>query len=184
MANGKLAMLSFEQFRDMNNELVVPAYRQFCRENDLRFHFWDELPKEAFDRKVSEREFELHKKGMALFNSLKPEHHLFRDHVVTFQLSSWAGDIDYKTKHLEEFMRDHSRLQAEAKLQQTQITILSSSILVLVSIGFSRYLASNLFWAVIPGSIFLIWGSNSWLQRRSIKIKAREIENAQKQLEQ
>jgi hypothetical protein len=42
---------SKEEYRELNNELFVPAYQRFCKELDIPFHFWDELPKESSDRR-------------------------------------------------------------------------------------------------------------------------------------
>jgi hypothetical protein len=41
-----------EEYRELNNELIVPAYRRFCEELNLRFHFWDELPKDSYDPEI------------------------------------------------------------------------------------------------------------------------------------
>ena len=34
---------AFSKHEMINNEIVVAAFRKFCRENNLNFHFWDEL---------------------------------------------------------------------------------------------------------------------------------------------
>lgn len=178
------------QFKEVNNELVVPAYRQFCRDNDLNFHFWDELPKEAFDLKISGREFELHKEAMDLFNRLKPEHNLFRNQFVTFWFTSWAGDFDYTTKDVEGFIRDHSRRQTLNEQQRTIISILEVTIVILllpISISLIKYLSTNPRWGsyfdsttAILGAILVcpisISGLHVWLHRRPIKKKRREME--------
>ena len=33
-----------DEHKELNNELVVPMYRQFCVELNIPFHFWDQLP--------------------------------------------------------------------------------------------------------------------------------------------
>ncbi|MEK7780471.1 MAG: hypothetical protein AAB370_03090 [Verrucomicrobiota bacterium] len=103
-------MLSEEEFKDLNNEVVVPAYRQFCRENGLEFHFWDELPPGCFNLKTANREFGMHKEAMELFNKLKPQFHVFRNYVVTFQLTSWGLDFSYHAEPLDVFLSKHSEL--------------------------------------------------------------------------
>lgn len=103
-------MLTEEEFRDLNNEVVVPAYRQFCRENGLDFHFWDELPEDQFNLKMAKGELELQREALSLFNQLKPPFHFFRNQIVSFQFTSWGGDFDYQAEPMEKFLTNHSEL--------------------------------------------------------------------------
>lgn len=180
-------MLSEDQYKDLNNELVVPAYRQFCRANGLNFHFWDELPEKEFDLKTSRRELEFHKEAMDLFNRLKPEYHLFRDNVISFQFISWGGDTARETKRIEEFFQEHASLKAKVGEQENHITTLEVIIfilLLLVFIGFQKLLPAIPVWIELGGSVLLIWGLHVWFRRRPVRKKDRDIEMAQKQLAQ
>lgn len=89
----------------INNELVVPLYRSFCKDNGLKFHFWNELPKEDFNPVVADKEFELHKEAMELFNQLKPEFNFFKGKIIQFKFTSWAGDFEYNTFEMDEFLK-------------------------------------------------------------------------------
>jgi hypothetical protein len=93
-----------EEYREINNELVAPAYRRFCHELGLPFHFWDELPKESYDSEIAHGEFELHKEAMNLFNRLNPEVVLFKDKIVRFQFTSWDGTFSYSSWPIQEFL--------------------------------------------------------------------------------
>ncbi|MCD6569546.1 MAG: hypothetical protein J7L53_02460 [Deltaproteobacteria bacterium] len=95
---------SEKEYRELNNELVVPAYRRFCEELNLPFHFWDELPKDSFDPEISHGEFELHKEAMDLFNKLKPELVFFKNKIVRFQFTSWDGSFSYDAWPIQDFI--------------------------------------------------------------------------------
>lgn len=97
-----------EEQKILNNELVVPAYRKFCRDNRLNFHFQDELHKEAFSPEIAHKEFELHEEAMNLFNRLKPEFNFFNGKVVHFHFTTTSGDFDYQTWEIEDFLKDIS----------------------------------------------------------------------------
>lgn len=94
------------EYRELNNELVVPAYRRFCEELHLPFHFWDELPKDAFDSEISLKEFELHNEAMDIFNRLKPDLASFKNSVVRFQFSSSDGDFKYTKWSIQDFLEE------------------------------------------------------------------------------
>jgi endogenous inhibitor of DNA gyrase (YacG/DUF329 family) len=93
-----------EEHKKLNNELVIPLFRNFCREYGLNFHFWDELPEGLYDPKIADKEFELVNEAMDLFNRLKPEFSFFRGKIVRFKFTSWDGDFKYVTWVMEEFL--------------------------------------------------------------------------------
>jgi len=115
-----------KEYRELNNELVVPAYRRFCEELNLPFHFWDELPKDSFDPEISHDEFELHKKAMDLFNKLKPELVLFKDKVVRFQFTSWDGSFSYDVWPIQDFIEKVSDELFYLKNLEKRFKIVSS----------------------------------------------------------
>jgi hypothetical protein len=73
-----------EEFREINKELFVPAYRLFCRTAGFKFHFWDELPKGSYNPEISLEEEKLHDVSMTIFNKTKPGLFLFKNKVVDF----------------------------------------------------------------------------------------------------
>jgi hypothetical protein len=91
------------EYDRLNNELVVPSYRAFCKAYRLSFHFWDELPEDEFDRDISERELALHKDAMSLFNRLKPEVQVFEGHAVQYRFTCWDGSFEYERAPLDKF---------------------------------------------------------------------------------
>jgi len=94
--------------QELNNELIVPAYRRFCKEFNLPFHFWDELPEGSHNAKISLAENTLHREAMNLFNRLKPQFVIFKDRIVTFRFEDWAGDFKYKTWSIDNFLDETS----------------------------------------------------------------------------
>jgi hypothetical protein len=115
-----------QEYRELNNELVVPAYRRFCEEFNLPFHFWDELPKDFFDPEISHAEFQLHKEAMNLFNKLKPELALFKDNVVRFQFTSWDGTFSYDLWPIHDFIEKVSDELFYLKNLENRFEIVSS----------------------------------------------------------
>lgn len=91
------------EVRELNNDLVVPAYRRFCEELRIPFHFWDQLAS-AFDPEIALKEDSLHKEAMDLFNRLKPELVLFKDHVVSFHFTDWGGGFTHTKVPLADFL--------------------------------------------------------------------------------
>jgi hypothetical protein len=125
-----------EEYRELNNELVVPAYRRFCEELNLPFHFWDELPKDSFDPEISHGEFELHKEAMDLFNKLKPELVLFKDNIVRFQFTSWDGTFSYDLWPIHDFIERTSDELFYLKNLEKRSEIVSSILAFVISLLF------------------------------------------------
>lgn len=115
-----------EEYQDLNNELVVPAYRRFCEEFNLPFHFWDELPKDSFNPEISDIELDLHKEAMDLFNKLKPELLLFKDKIVRFQFTSWDGTFSYDLWPIHDFIEKTSDELFYLKNLENRFKIVSS----------------------------------------------------------
>lgn len=115
-----------KEYLELNNELVVPAYRRFCEELNLPFHFWDELPKDSFDPEISLDEFLLHKEAMNLFNKLKPELVLFKDNIVRFQFTSWDGTFSYDLWPIQDFIEKVSDELFYLKNLEKRFEVISS----------------------------------------------------------
>ncbi|MBC8555927.1 MAG: hypothetical protein H8D23_40460 [Candidatus Brocadiales bacterium] len=92
-----------EEYNCLNNELAVPAFRKFCKENGLLFHFWDELSKDKFDPEVGDKELDLLQEALELFNRLKPELNYFKGKIVRFQYTSW-DEFDYDIWEMDDFL--------------------------------------------------------------------------------
>ncbi|MBM7558175.1 hypothetical protein [Halanaerobacter jeridensis] len=97
-----------EEYRDINNNLVIPSYRKFCKELDLPFHFWNELSKEDFDPRISLEESPLHKEAMEIFNIIKPEVVLFKDKIIKYQFTSWDGQFRYNSWSVSQYLEKTS----------------------------------------------------------------------------
>lgn len=182
-------MLSEYEFKEANNQLVVPAYRQFCRENGLAFHFWDELPPESFRLSVSNREFKLHQEAIELFNRLKPPFHTFRGEVVSFHFESWDGQFSWRAVSLDQFMRDYVQLQEMGRRYKTlfrAMVLVTQFALLAVLFGFfNRFAGTVWFWMVVIACIaFGHWPSVWLFEKRPAKRRARELEVLAAQLAQ
>jgi len=104
----------------LNNEIVVPSYRRFCKEHGLGFHFWDELPEGEFDPEISEKERKPHEEAMNLFNALKPEFIIFGNSIVWFRFTDWGGDFTYRAWSIQEFLDEAAARIAKAKVWERQ----------------------------------------------------------------
>lgn len=91
---------------ELNNQLVVPAYRAFCAELGLPFHFWDELPRSAFDAEIARGESQLHHDAMDIFNRLKPEFVMFKGDVVRFHFTVSDGEFDFEKTPAPKFLSE------------------------------------------------------------------------------
>jgi len=132
----------------LNNEIIVPAYRQFCKENSLAFHFWDELPKEQFNPEIALEELMLHHEAMNCFNNLKPKFVLFNNKIYTFHFTVWGGDFEFMEWEIEDFLNQaheqvnrvgglEKQLQAAFSILGVMSVILIIVLTVLTSIFFA-----------------------------------------------
>lgn len=114
-----------EEYKKINNELVVKSYRDFCKENGLKFHFWDELPEDAFDPEISEKEFWLHNEAMDCFNNLKPRFVLFDNKIYSFHFTEWGGGFRDESWEVQDFFNKAYDEMNKAKVykQQAEITV-------------------------------------------------------------
>ena len=86
-----------KEHKDINNNLVVPSYRAFCKTYGIKFHFADESAKDLDPNKRSAiwlEEMPLHGKALSLFNFVNKPYHPFREGLVSFVYTSW-DDFDY-----------------------------------------------------------------------------------------
>ncbi len=85
----------FEEFKDLNNNLAVPEYQRFCRENGLPFLHSELDP----DLRITAA-----KETLDLFNRMKPEWVYFKDRIVWYQFRTWAGDFASRSWGIDEFL--------------------------------------------------------------------------------
>lgn len=158
----------------LNDEVVVPAYREFCRANGLAFHFWDELPENAFDAQTARRESGLHHEAMDLFNRMKPEFIVRDGFVVRYQFTSWDGDFEYSSWPIEEFLSNTANEAISIKSMKRSFEIVLCALLLLASIALAVFLGtfagdvipdSILIPAVLVGGAALVWW---FVERRPI----------------
>lgn len=112
------------EYKDVNNNLVVPSYREFCKKNGLLFHFWDELPEVKFDPAIADKESKLHREAMQIFNALKDEVVLFREKVIRFQFTDWGGAFEFDAWPLKDYLETTSEIIINAKVWEKQAKIL------------------------------------------------------------
>jgi|GEM_PF-5683925 len=92
------------QKKIINNSVVIPEYRNFCKDNGLPFHFWNELPKESFDPELAKNERELHKEAMDIFNLTKNPYSYLNKNLIKWRFTDWGGDFEYESEPIEGFL--------------------------------------------------------------------------------
>ncbi|HPN32643.1 MAG TPA: hypothetical protein PKY81_16950, partial [bacterium] len=90
--------------RNINNELAVPAFRKFCRDNNLNFHFQDELPKSSQVPEISIKEFPLIQRALELFNFLHPRYYYYKGDIISFDFSGLFQDMVAEKYTLDSFI--------------------------------------------------------------------------------
>ena len=136
---------SLEERRELNNELVVPAYRSFCEELELPFHFWDELPRSEYDVGIAVREDRLHMEAMNIFNRVNPELSFFKGDVVRYLLTGWEGEFDHKRTPVNEFLEQAADRECYLRHLEKRFRALSG--VVAVSVSFVVLVAA--LWAIL-----------------------------------
>lgn len=94
------------EFKEINNELVVPEYRRFCDEFNLPFHFADELPPGSIPSEILRKELRLHQEAMDIFNEVKPAFASFKGDVIAYRFTDWGGDFTYVRKSATDFIAE------------------------------------------------------------------------------
>ena len=144
-----------EQTR-LNNEIIVPAYRQFCRENNLAFHFRDELPNELFNPEVEMEEHKLHQEAMNCFNNLKQKYVLFNNKIYTYHFTDWGASFEFQSWQIDDFLNQANELEnTDASLQRQLDTALghlraNTLLFLIVLIGLMFHLLK------VPYELYLI----------------------------
>lgn len=160
----------FEEERTkFNNEIVVPEYRKFCRENELKFHFWDEIPEGKNDYEIYIKESELHKESMVCFNNLKTPFVYNGKRISRYNFEDWSGGIKRETWNEDDFFNETAELKEKYKVVEDQMKKLLMILMILfIAIVFflSAYLMKFYFGEIykfplfVFGIIFPAWLCN------------------------
>jgi len=152
-----------KEYQELNNELVIPSYRRFCKELNLQFHFWDELLKDSYNSEISLAEFPLHNEAMDLFNRLKPEVVIFKDKVIRYQFTNWNGDFTYDSWPIQEYFDKVSdelfylkNLEKRYKSVSTRLVFVISILAFIVT---TLLLLMLLSWKLAIGLGFILGGA-------------------------
>lgn len=124
-----------------NNEIVIPEYRKFCKENDLKFHFWDEIPEGKDDYEIHIKELQLHKEAMACFNNLKTPFFYFGKRISRYNFEDWSGGFKRETWNEDDFFKETAELKEKYKVVEGQMKKLLI-ILFILFIAFVFFLSA------------------------------------------
>lgn len=133
-----------EEYRIINNGLVVPEYHKFCKNNKLNFHFWSKLPKDQYNPEIGQKESLLHNEAMDLYNKSKNRYHYFNGNVVEFYFTEW-GYFNFKNYSIPEFIQMVETKEKEIKFLSKRfnitlaIALASVAVILLATIGFVAY---------------------------------------------
>ncbi len=181
-----VSVITPEEIKELNDELVVPAYRRFCRENGLKFHFQDGELRGRRDRRIFEEEFKLQHEAMTLFNRLKPEYHLQGNQVVSFQLIAWGLDIKLRRTTVEDFFQKHAELLSQSKRDENLIVALLVGFIIatcFLGISVCRLFPGFTLWVCFISGLLFIGGVYYWTETRPVRSRKREFDRLQAQLE-
>ena len=89
---GGRSFKNYEEFEvekcRLGKKLAMPAYKKFCRNNGLLFHFWDELPESSFNTEIAFKEKSLHWAASDLFNNQKKSFEVFENKIINYNINS------------------------------------------------------------------------------------------------
>jgi len=159
------------QKKTINNSIVVPEYRNFCKNNDLPFRFWDELPKESFNSELARKERELHKEAMDIFNSTKKPYSYFDKNLIKWRFTDWGGDFEYESEAVEEFIakkEEELKILGKKHFAMAVIGTLSFSLLILILLTHYR-ISLYIAFPVFIASLFLENYIGYFIKRRKEK---------------
>ena len=137
-----------EEYKELKNELVVPAFRKFCREYNLLFHFKDEFAEEAaYHAVIGLGELKLHWEAMKYFNLLKPELVEFKNNVVRYKFIDRDGTFSYDLMPIDEYLTESSdksfylgKLEARYKsLSEIIAIIFSCTIFIAAMLAIAKF---------------------------------------------
>lgn len=122
---------------EIERELVIPAFHDFCRQQDLPFEFLYE-PDGTKHLTPTLDEMELQAEAMKLFNKLRPTYYYFRGKVVSFRFTVWGGGFESEVWSIEEFIEEmNTEKRRLDELQSKHKYVAYASIIALSLIVFT-----------------------------------------------
>lgn len=98
--------------KEINNELIVPAFWKFCRALHLPLTFGEQNSESVQpwnpDSFFKEMLAGSHKEALDIFNSLRPEYYFYKGQVVRFKFTNAMGDSAYDIRPVKEFLNETS----------------------------------------------------------------------------
>ena len=162
-----------QEYRKINNEIVVPQYDAFCRA--LGLHALFEAPVET---SRGRKRLEYHNEAMNLFNRLKPEYVVFKNDVLWYRFSEWGGRFEYEAKPAAGFLAETADrmyyLQGLEKRILKMRMALAGAVTIVVLAGLaiatSAWLAPEHTWIVTLPQVGLAFAAGSWVDRRLARV--------------
>ena len=146
---GKEQAVSVPQHGELRDDLIFPAYDQFCRDNGFNLPGGD---------------IKLQAEAMALFNQCKPHYSYFRGYVVHFHVWSREWDFLHTTKSVEEFLAEAAHDQKRLKKFEKWFGIVAGAVIFLTGLAcvmtaFDRWLRG--WWVLIIFAV-AVWAGWKW----------------------
>jgi hypothetical protein len=169
--------------RDVMSAVATPAYRQFCSDLELPFHFWDELPESSFDVKISAAENRLHPEARSLFNLFGPWLALHRGAIIRFKFDVAYGSVDVETMGVDAFLGKVEDSEIELARLRNRLGIvagiLSAAFGLTVVVLAARFLP---FWPQLDTFVLVaIAGFSIWLHQGLIRMPSARIQGLRRQ---
>jgi hypothetical protein len=161
------------EYREINNELVVPQYDALCRELGL-----GALLSAPLDTSAGRSRLHHHNDAMNLFNRLKPEYTVFKNQIVWYQFTEWGGRFRYEATPVASFLDETAdRLHYLQGLEKRYLHVRTAvtwlvAIGVLVALGFATaiFVPPQFGWFTIPLAFAVAVGASSWVDRRLARV--------------
>jgi hypothetical protein len=162
-----------QEYRELNNELVVPQYDSLCRELG-----WNALFDAPVETSRGRRRLEYHNEAMNLFNRLKPEYVVFKNNIVWYQFTEWGGRFAYEVKPAALFLNETADklyyLQClEKRFMQVRMalaTVATIGMFAALAVATNAWLPPELRWLATLPQLAVALATGSWLDRRLARV--------------
>lgn len=161
------------EYREINNELVVPQYEALCRELGL-----SALLSAPLDTSAGRSRLHHHNDAMNLFNRLKPEYVVFKNQIVWYQFTEWGGRFRYEATPAASFLDETAnRLYYLQGLERRYLHVRTAvawlvAIGVLIALGFATapFVPPQFAWFMILPEFAVAVAASSWVDRRLARV--------------
>lgn len=162
-----------QEYRELNNELVVPQYNAFCKHLGLTG-----LLTATTGRESGRSRLDYHNEAMNLFNRLKPEYVAFKQQVVRYQFTEWGGRFEFQATPTNVFLDETAdRLYYLQGLEKRFLRVragLALSVTIGVFAGLAvavgGWLSPQYAWIATLPEIGLALAAGSWVDRRLAQV--------------